>query len=111
MRSSVRSREPNVLKRAHIHSQIPIPQRSRLRLCESDEGRLCLICHVVTDYRRTHNPKVGGSSTNRIKLAGTCRLPFLAARHAGVTAPQVSNGNTLRTTTPFAARLRSDIAC
>jgi hypothetical protein len=42
-----------VLKRAHIRSQIPLPQRSRLRLCESDEGRLCLICHLVTDYRRS----------------------------------------------------------
>ena len=54
--------DPKVLKRAHIRSQIPIPQRSRLRLCESAEGRLCLICHVVNDYRRSHNPKVGGSN-------------------------------------------------
>lgn len=42
MRPSVRSLGTHVLKCAHIRSQIPIPQRSRRRLCESDEGRLCL---------------------------------------------------------------------
>ena len=39
--------KPKGLKRAHIRSQISIPQRSRPRLFESDEDRLCLVCHLV----------------------------------------------------------------
>jgi hypothetical protein len=45
------------------------------------------------------------------KFLGTYWLPFVALGHAAVTPPQVSNGNTLRTTTLFAARFPSDIAC
>src|SRR5215472_97530 len=40
---------------------VSFPKRSRLRLWESDEGRLCHFCHVVTNCRRSHNPKAGGS--------------------------------------------------
>jgi hypothetical protein len=63
--------------------------------------------------RWAHNPKVGGSNpppATTYEFLGTYWLPFVAVGHAAVTQPQVSNGNTLRTITLFAARLPSDIA-
>src|SRR5580692_12111198 len=60
-----------------------------------------------------HNPKVGGSNpppATTYQLLGTHWLPFAPA--LGTTdPPQVSQGNTLRTTTLLAARLPSDMAC
>ena len=48
---------------------------------------------------------------NHLPVSRYLLAPIRLSRQAAVTPPQVSNGNTLRTTTLFAARLPSDIAC
>lgn len=47
-------------KRAHTRSHFSVPERSLRCFCEFEQDRLCLVCHVVNNFRHSHNPKVGG---------------------------------------------------